>query len=80
MRKGLKKVIAIVATAAMTMSIGMPAFANVPIEKNADDYTLGEIQGWVVEYFAKEEIPMQLGTDAYYEYVVDQLISGTDEN
>ena len=79
MRKGLKKVIAIVATAAMTMSIGMPAFANVPIEKNADDYTLGEIQGWVVEYFAKEEIPMQLGTDAYYEYVVDQLISGTDE-
>lgn len=79
MKKGLRKLAAMALTATMVMSAGMPAFANLPAEKNVDDYTLGEIQGWVVEYFAKEEIPMQLGTDEYYDYVVNQLISGTDE-
>lgn len=82
MKKWFRKAVVVVLTTAMAMSVCIPAFANDTGNKtkSVDDYTLGEIQNMVILYFNDESIDLQIGTPEYYDYIVEQLLYGTDQN
>ena len=51
---------------------------NVP-KGASKDVSLGQIQDVFIDYIDEKEISIQIGTDEYYEYIIDQLLDHNDK-
>lgn len=78
----MKKTISLILTIAMILSI-VPTSAFAAEDDTYFDYsdvTLGEIQEIFHEYLECESFQLTPGTEAYYAYIVDQLLNRSDVN
>lgn len=76
----MKKSISFFLAIAMLLSI-VPQIAMATENNLCTDYsnvTLGEIQDIFHDYLENEGMQFSLGSDAYYSYIVDQLLNRTD--
>lgn len=79
----MKKLTSIALTVAMGASLMVPAWGTNEgrdnSEKNIYDLSLGEVQEMIENYFLKEDMNLRIGTDAFYDYALEQAIYGTDQ-
>lgn len=77
----MKKILSILLSVAMLLSISMTAFAAESNNESAySEISLGEIQEMFVSYLDDAGLSFEPGTAAYYEYIVEQLLNHTDTN
>ena len=73
----MKKSIIILATLFLVVSV----IPNIVFATGVDEHnvTLAEIQNMLLEYFEESSITYEPGTDAYYNYILDQLLNHSDQ-
>ncbi|MDQ0228399.1 amidase domain-containing protein [Metabacillus niabensis] len=49
-------------------------------EKARDDYTFGEIETMVVEYFKENNVSIEIGSEEYNNYIIEQMNTDADKN
>lgn len=77
MRKALSVLLVLVL---MISSPVHAAFTTNHTDKTIGEVSLGEIQDALMDYFENNSIDLRPGTQEFYNYVVDQLLSQTDRD
>lgn len=78
----MRRLFAMILAASLCLSLCVPAFAveNEAISSYTKDITMGELQEMLLTYLADSNQDINLGTESYYHYVIDQLIYERDQN
>lgn len=74
----MKKIMSLLLVLILMLTL-TPSMAFAEKGNSAYDVSLGEIQQEFIEYTINAEIKIEPGTEAYYNYIVNQLLEHSDE-